>query len=233
MPKKKSTANHYFPNDKVIEMLEEYQQTTVTVNNAKGKPVPVQKDERLENDITKEILKVVKAIIQVYRYWIFEPYDDLVQHAMHACYTNYLKFDRSKGSAFDYFSIIAKRSLLNYTDRRKKHRNHSDVDEQLDLCAEPYKDFDKVLEELEHNLITIIDENYIGKKREKYIKIASIVIDYLGKTKKFVSKSDLYSWARSYGMRSVDVREFINEIRSKATFIDEVTYDEGDDDNDD
>lgn len=205
--------NFYFDNEKVTEMIEEYQDTVVTTTNRSGKEIAVQKNEKLEADITKEILKVVKAVIQVYRYYIFEPYDDCVQHAMQACFTNYLKFDKSKGSAFDYFSIIAKLSLLNYTDRRKKHRNHSDIEEQFDLHSDEYVNFDIIVENLGDNLLRIIDENFVGKKREKYIKITSILVDYLLKMRKFVSKSNLYSWARSYGMRSVDVREFINEIK--------------------
>jgi len=212
MSKLKETKQ-YFNEENVRALIRQYQETAVTDKDENGKLIVLEKDTKIERQITDEVIKVVKAVIQVYRYYIFEPYDDCVQHGIQSCFTNYMKFTPAKGTAFNFFSIIAKISLLNYTDRRKKHRNHSDVADQINLHAATNVDFDTLVDDMENTLFIIVDEHYTGKKRKKYLQIASILVDYLHKTKKFVSKSDLYSWARSYGMRSIDVHEFITAIK--------------------
>lgn len=204
---KMKKARNYFNEEVVRDMLLEYQKTVV-----KRDKVIIIKDAPLEAKITKEVMKIVNAIIVVYRYYIFEDTDDLMQHGMKACYENFVKFDPVKGTAFNFFSIIAKISLLNYTDRRQKHRNHQDIQEQIALESPQRVNYEMFFDELEDTLFGIIDENFIGSKRKKYVKIASVIIDYLRKTQKFVSKSDLYSWARGYGIKNTEVREFIKTI---------------------
>ncbi len=148
----------------------------------------------------------------VYRYHIFEDIEDLQQHAMHECFKNFLKFNPSKGTCFNYFSIIAKISLLNYTDRRKRHRNHSDIEEQVELIGRPEPDYEIFLDSVEDTLFEIIDENFVGNRRKKYVKIASVIIHYLRITKKFISKSDLYAFARSYSIKNTEIREFVKSM---------------------
>lgn len=201
-------ARNYFDEASFQIMLKQYQETTVMRDK-----VAIIKDEVLEQKLIKEILKIVNAIIMVYRYHIFEDYEDLRQHALQACYTNFMKFNPKKGTCFNYFSIISKISLLNYTDRRKKHRNHQNIEDQIHLQSNNYTNYDDLFDRLENTLFSIVDENFLGNKRKKYIKIISLIIDYLRKTKKFISKSDLYSWCRSCGIKNTDVREFINEIK--------------------
>jgi len=188
-------------------MLREYQKTTVIRDG-----VAIIKNEALEKKLTKEVMKIVNAIIMVYRYYIFEDYEDLQQHALEACYKNFMKFNPKKGTSFNYFSLISKISLLNYTDRRQKHRNHHNIEDQIDLESRKDVNYEMFFDDLEDTLFGIIDENFIGNRRKKYIKIASLIIDYLRKTKKFVSKSDLYSWCRSYAIKNTEVREFVKSI---------------------
>jgi hypothetical protein len=201
-------AKNYFNEEEFRLFIKEYQNTTIIRNNK-----PIIKNEILENKLVKSVAKIINAIIMVYRYHVFEDFDDLKQHAMEACYKNFLKFNPEKGTAFNFFSIIAKISLLNYTDRRKKHRNHQNIEEQLSLEGKEYTNYDFILDNLENVFDSIIDQNYIGTKRKKYIKIAALLINYLRKTRKFVSKSDLYSWCRSYGIKNTEVREFIKDIK--------------------
>lgn len=210
--KEKKTKNNYFNEEQVREWIFKLQETAKYGEDKDGLTVLVWKDKCIEEKITIEILKVVKAVIQVYRYYIFEPYDDCVQHGITNCFQNYFKYHPSKGTAFNFFSIIAKRSLLNYTDRRKKHRNHSDINEQVGIKARKQLNFDYFLEDLQKTLVTIVQDSYSGKKKILYLKITAILCDYLYKTKKFIGKSDFYTWCRSYGIRSIDVREFIAEM---------------------
>lgn len=205
---------NYFNEEKFQESLKKYQQTAIVRDG-----VAVQKDEKIEVYLVTEVTKIVNAIIMVYRYYIFEDYEDLKQHALQACYTNFLKFNPKKGTCFNYFSLISKMSLLNYTSRRQRHRNHSDIEEQVHLNASKEVNYDMFFEDLETTLFNIIDENYIGEQRKKYIKVASLIIEYFRKTRKFVSKSDLYSWIRSFGIKNNVVREFIKEMQQHNTKI--------------
>jgi hypothetical protein len=205
---------NYFNEEEFQEQLKKYQQSAVVRDG-----VAVQKDERVEAYLVTEVTKIVNAIIMVYRYYIFEDYEDLRQHALQACYTNFLKFNPKKGTCFNYFSLISKMSLLNYTSRRQRHRNHSDIDEQLDLNASKEVNYEIFFEELEITLFNIIDENYVGEQRKKYIKVATLIIEYFRKTRKFISKSDLYSWIRSFGIKNNVVREFIKEMSQYNTKI--------------
>lgn len=206
MPEAKK-KNFYYSEAEVQKMLEEYKRTTIVTDTRL-----IFKDVKLEEKIVIEVSKIVDAIIMNYNYYVFEPYDDLKQHAILACYTNFLKFNKAKGSSFNFFSLISKISLLNYTTRKKKHRNHQDVEDQINLESKGDFNFNMFLDNLEETIFSIIDENFLGNKRNKYIKIGSLLIGYLNKSKKFVSKSDLYSWARSYGIKNSDVREFIKDI---------------------
>jgi len=199
---------NYFNEEEFQEGLKKYQQTAIVRDG-----VAVQKDEKIEVYLVTEVTKIVNAIIMVYRYYIFEDYEDLKQHALQACYTNFLKFNPKKGTCFNYFSLISKMSLLNYTSRRQRHRNHSDIEDQVHLNASKEVNYEMFFEDLESTLFNIIDENYIGEQRKKYIKVASLIIEYFRKTRKFVSKSDLYSWIRSFGIKNNVVREFIKEMQ--------------------
>ncbi|MHA1988995.1 MAG: hypothetical protein ACW98D_20435 [Promethearchaeota archaeon] len=217
MSELKKTKN-YFNEEEFQEMLFEYQDVTET--DPEDIKHVLSTDRELEKKLLKEIKKIVNAIIIVYRYYIFEDYDDLMQHGLNACYTNFMKFKPEKGTAFNYFSIIAKISLLNYTDRKKKHRNHQNI-EDFNAILENREEinYDLFFDNLEDTLFGIIDGNYLGKKRGEYTRIASLIIDYLRKTQTFISKSDLYTWGRSYAIKNNQIREFVNEMSKYNTEI--------------
>ncbi len=186
----------------------------------------------LENKITVEIQKIVKAIIYRHKFTIFEPFDDLFQVAMLNCFPNYLKFHEDKGSAFDYFSLIAKRSLLNYTTRRKKQREVQSIEEKINIKSPNYNDnFEISVESMGKEIKKIIDENFLGKKRKKYQIICEIIVDYLMKNKSYVGKSDLYKFASVFGMRNIDIREFSQNIKRYYPNICEMLKEEIDDEN--
>jgi len=197
----------YFDEANFQKLLQEYQKTAIIYNG-----IIIKKDEKIERELVEQVQKIVIAIINQYRYNIFEDVDDLKQEGLKACFTNFIKFTPDKGTAFNYFSIIVKIHLLNYTDRRKRHRNLSNIDEQFDIESKKELNYDLFFENLEVTLFKIIDENYVGTKRKKYIKIVAILINYLKKSKVYISKSDMYSWLRSYGFKSGETREFIKAM---------------------
>jgi len=208
---------NYFNEEYVQGMINEYQRKAVTLPNEKNKPVVQNTDflfKKLEEDITVEVQKLVKAIIYIYGYQRFEPFDDLMQAGMLACFPNFLKFNKKNGTAFNFFSLISKRSLLNYTTRKKKHREVQDIADKVNIHSPKYQDdIDFSVDDLERVLSQIVDENFLGKKRNKFQIIVSIICDYLRKNRKYIGKSDLYKFAGGYGMRSLDMREFINDVK--------------------
>jgi hypothetical protein len=201
--------NYYFDEESFQTMLKEYQEVTKLDEDGNVKST----DVKLEKKIIKEVDKIINAIIIVHKYYVFEDYDDLKQHAIHACYKNFLKFNKEKGTCYNYFSIISKMSLLNYTTRKKKHRNHHNIEDFQELEHSEFPNYEIFFDSLEDVLFGLIDENFIGKKRNEYIKIASVIVDYLRKTEKFVSKSDMYSWGRSLGIKNTQIREFLKDIK--------------------
>lgn len=203
-------------------------------NKAKMKLVRVLNEDfefkKLENLITIEVQKLVKAIIYIYGYHRFEPFDDLIQAGMLACFPNYLKFNEKNGTAFNFFSLIAKRSLLNYTTRKKKHREVQSIEEKINIKSPKYSnDVDFFVEDMERTLTKIVNENFLGKKRKKFVIIVAIICDYLKKNKKYIGKSDLYKFAGGYGIRSLDMREFIKDVKGFYPEICNLLEESGDD----
>lgn len=199
----------YYDEKLAVDLIHKWQDSAYIMNG-----VVMQRDINIENKIMVEINKIALAIINQYRYHIFEPTEDLMQEAVKECWRNLPKFSTAKGTSFNYFSLICKRHLLNYTTRRSKHRNLNDVDEQIDLESKKEINYDLFFDDLEVTLFRIINENYLRAKRKKYLVIASVILDYLRKTRKYISKTDMYSWGRSWGLKTSDIREFITSMSS-------------------
>jgi DNA-directed RNA polymerase specialized sigma24 family protein len=199
----------YFSEEEAQRLITQYKNTIVMVDG-----VIVSKNEDIENRIMAMIRKIVIAIINNYRYYIFEEYEDLIQAGLEACFKGLPRYKEDKGSAFNYFSIIAKTHLLNYTDRRKKHRGHLDIEEQEDIEGYSEESFELTLNNLRSHLFNKIDRNFIKAKRKKFTKITLILLDYLEKSRKIINKSDLYAWSRSYGVKPIDIREYMSCVGS-------------------
>lgn len=197
----------YFSEPDAQRLISIYKNSLVIVDGT-----VVGKNEKVEAEIMDMVRKIVIAIINNYRYYIFEEYEDLIQAGLEACYKGLPRYREDKGTAFNYFSLIAKIHLLNYTDRRKKHRGHLDIEEQQEIegCSE--ESFELMLSNLKNNLFYRIDRNFVRNKRKKYTKITLILVDYLEKSKKIINKSDLYAWARSYGVKPVEIREYFADV---------------------
>ena len=209
---------NYFNEEETKEKILRYQSIVETELNKKGKPIVINKTTeviRLENEITKEVLKIVKAIIFFYSYTLWEPYEDLLSVGIDACAGCYLKFDPKNGTAFNYFSIISKKCLYGYTIRRKNKRNiETSIDEKIDIKSPQYSNnIMFFVEGFESTVNDIIDENFTRKKRKKYKNVLDVLCDYLYKTKMYISKTDLYKFSSIYGIRSIDIRSFVKDVK--------------------
>ena len=201
-------AKNYYNEKYVDEMLLEYQSIIETELDAKGKKIVINKTPRvefLENEITKEILKIVKAIIFLYRYdkYCIE-YDELEALGIKACFENYLKWDPKYGSSFNFYSLIVKKCLYGITTRnsnkRKKQVYLEDLGDAVHSAKVP--NIEEFVYNLRDALKDIIDSNFLGKKRKKYLTISEVVCDYIIKTKAYISKTDMYKFCGNYALRA-------------------------------
>jgi len=193
-------TNNYFDNSYVESLILIYKKT---------------QDEEIKNEIMVNVIKIIKRIISCYDFSRFEDRDDLLQHASEACFKSIKNFDPEHpkySSAFNWFSLTAKRSLLNYTLRKKKHRGHQSIYNFFHLEYET-KSLSTyfIKNELQKELIDIIDKNFLSQQRINYLKISIILINYLAKTRKF-KKTDFYAWNRSHGFTNSMCRQFIKDI---------------------
>lgn len=226
---------NYYDEEYVDGMLLEYQSIVETESNSKGKKIVVNKTPRveyLENEITKEVLKIVKAVIFLYRYdRYYIEYDELEALGIMACFQNYLKWDSSSGSSFNFFSIIVKKCLYGVTTRDSKKREKIVYLEDLGdaVHSARFPNIEQFVSDLKDALVDVIDSNFLGKKRKKYLIISNVICDYIMKTQSYISKTDMYKFCGNYALRASDIRVFINDMKrfySDISSIIEVETDE-------
>lgn len=211
-------AKNYYNEDYVNDMLLEYQQIVETTQDAKGHKIVINKTPRieyLETQITIEVMKVVKAIIFLYRYDRYMEYDELESLGIMACFQNYLKFDPQYGSSFNFFSLIVKKCLYGVTTRNSKKREKNVYLEDLgDAIHSPkVPNIEEFVYDLRAALYDVVDCNFLSKKRKKYNLITDVICDYIMKTKAYISKTDMYRFCGNYSLRASDIRMYINDIR--------------------
>lgn len=213
IPKSK---NMYFDEELVKDLIiNQYQPYLDYGINEKGKRVCISRErasKEIEKQIMGNLLLIAKAIVNKYRYWRFEPYEDLWAESLKAMWYYLPNFTPDKGSAFDLFSIICKRHLLNYTLKNYKHRITSNVDEHFDLQSNTETNYNIFFDDLEKTFLTIINKNYTGEKKERYEELTSILIEYLVKNEKIVGKNDLLSVFKEYGYKSTEYKKFIEDM---------------------
>lgn len=212
-------AKNYYNEKYVDDMLIEYQNIVQTVEDAKHHKIVINKTPRveyLENEITKEVLKIVKAIIFLYRYDRYMPYDELEAIGIMACFQNYLKFNPNLGfSSFNFFSLIVKKCLYGVTTRSSKKREKMVYLEDLGDAVHSSRvpNIEEFVYSLRDILIDVVDCNFLGKKRKKYLLITDVITDYIMKTKAYISKTDMYKFCGNYALRASDIRGYINDMK--------------------
>jgi hypothetical protein len=210
MSKKKK--KNYFDNELVEKLIMEY----------KAMPEGLEREDH-GNLIMKHVNEIVGYF--AYNFSRFEERDDLYQHASEACFKSIKNFNPlhpKYSSAFNWFSLTAKRALLNYTLRKKKHRGHQDIDEFFHLeYRKKELDTKYIEDEFCNKVVDVVDKNFFGQQRVNYIRITLVLTNYLSKRRKF-KKTDFYAWARSHGFTNANCREFIRDI---GNFFEEIVTD--------
>lgn len=222
---KKAKKNMYFDEELVKDLIvNQYQPYLDYGVNEKGKRVCISR-ERASKEVEKEIMAnlylIANAIINKYRYWRFDTVDELQAESLKAMYVYLPNYVPGKGSCFDLFSIICKRHLLNFTIKNYRHRLTADIDICYDVANVEETNYNIFFENLEKTFFEIINCNYVGKKRKKYIELTSILIEYLNKNKKVVGKNDLLSAFKEYSYKSTEYKKFIADmLKFKQKFYD-------------
>lgn len=223
---KRSKNRMYFDEEETKAWILEYQKTAK--RDSEGKLVWV--DKELESKIMYALSKITYAIINKYHYNIYESTSDLLQEGLMACFNNILKFsdhyvvgtDENQkikyATVFNYFSLINKYCLFQYTFKRKKHRDCENTDDQQDL-HKSYQSNDIFYSDFETTLNRHINEDFIGQKRRDYIFASKVLVEYFNLTKGFISKLDLNSFMRGYNISQKQAKEFFKAIEPYKTEI--------------
>lgn len=216
LSKGKKKKNMYFDEELVKHLiLDVYQPSLIYGIDEKGKRVCVDRtkaDKEVEKEIMANLLLIANAIINKYSYWRFDSVDDLQSECLKAMWYYLPNFQETKGTAFNLFSILCKRHLLNFTLKNQKHRTTADIDIQPNTQAKDDLNYNLFFEDLEKTFLDIIDRNFVKEQRKKYIELTSILMEYLVKNKKIVGKNDLIASFREYGYKSSDYKKFIEDM---------------------
>jgi|CXWL01.1.fsa_nt_gi DNA-directed RNA polymerase specialized sigma subunit len=121
-------SKNYFDNDAVTKAILKYQKSLKEGNNDIHHIYPY----------TTQIQQLVKGVInthKIYRWW--DDVDELIQEGMLAIYSSFKRFDSTKGTAFNYLSIVVKQHLKNWTqNKNKKMWNTSELQEEIYIDEE-------------------------------------------------------------------------------------------------
>ena len=206
--------NMYFKNDVVQSWIEDYLSYPIEIRKVDDYCL------KLRAKIMVEVSKIINGIIFKHKFRIWEAYDDLYQEAIEACLKalekfnpNYITTKGEKATAFNYFSLTAKRCLKFYTIRNKKNRDNSQVDEYENIL---YHECDPI-----ENSNTFVYENFIKElknifteeqKLKKFLPLVAILQNYLEKIGDY-NKRDFFRFAKSYGWSPNLIRKFFKIIK--------------------
>lgn len=170
--------------------------------------------DTLRGNIFKEIGKIINGIIFTHRFTAWENYDDLYQEASEACLKalpkfnpNFITSSGKKATAFNYFSLTAKRCLKFYTIKNKKHRDNYAIDDyayQLVSDGENHISQSFIHEEIIQNIKRVFNTT----KFKKFIPLIEILQEYLEKIGEY-NKRDFFRFAKSYGWSPNLIRKFL------------------------
>lgn len=216
----KTSKNMYFDEDYFVDIvLNRYLPSASTDSNGKL----YYKDKKAEQEVLAMMLKIVEAVINKYGIWRFEKREVLRCEGLAECWRSLPTFDPSRKKKFFHFlSLVTKYHLINLTKRDKEMREAADVAIQPDLESQPYVKDNFFFEDMEITLFDIIDKHFnTPEKHDKYIDLASILMEYIRNNRMIIGRNDLFSTFREYGYKTSDYKKFIADIEPyKEQFYD-------------
>lgn len=181
----------------------------------------ISSDKVLEKEVLANILLVVNAVINKYGIWRFEKVEVLRSEGLAECWRSLPTFDPSRKKKFFHFlSLVAKYHLINLTKKDKEMREAADIAIQPDLESQKIVKDNFFFEDLEVVLFNIIDEHFSDSSiHDKYIDLASILMEYIRENKMIIGKNDLFAAFREYGYKTSDFKKFIKDIEPYKSLL--------------
>lgn len=216
---------NYFNNEAITELIVEYLAYPLEDRTVNKQAL------FLREQILKEVSKIINGIIFTHKFTVWEYYDDLFQEAAMACLKaldkfnpNYITSTGDKATAFNYFSLTAKRCLKFYTIRNKKNRDNLGIDDHSNNLI---VDDDTDRKNTETFIENVVQETRIifQKKHKKFNPLVDILDEYLHTMGSF-NKRDFFRYSKSFGWSPNLIRKFLKIIKdNKDELIDHIDSD--------
>ena len=204
-----------------------------------------ERDDLFRIKIYKPFEKLSQSMIYTYEFFYFEvPPADVIKEVTSVLCSKIYRYHQEEGRAFSFFSVVAKRYLINNNNRNYKYYiSHSSIDG----FTEKQKDFKmaEIFEKMEKNpapdivndkkeiinkLIDFLENNIeslFNKKRDK--NIAFSVVELLKNHEKSIEnyhKKALYILIREYsGEKTQYITQVLKKIRKYYNKIVKQYYD--------
>lgn len=207
----KAPKGMYFDEDYFADLvINKYLPTIKRDENGKM----ISSNKVLEKEVLANILLVVNAVINKYGIWRFGKIEVLRSEGLAECWRSLPTFDPSRKKKFFHFlSLVAKYHLINLTKKDKEMREAADIAIQPNLESIFCVKNEFFFEDMERVIFDIIDEHFPEKeKHDKYIDLASILMEYIRENQMIIGKNDLFSTFREYGYKTSDYKKFIADI---------------------
>lgn len=179
--------------------------------------------------IMLETYKVIKGVIFRAEFHKREKYNICFQIAVEACIKALPRFSPEFGTAFNYLSLTAKKSIIYYLIKRAKKQHLSLDYEYLDddnlQLKNVVRQEEKTLRNLEIENLTDSIFNLIQDKNEfkSLAQVNKELREYLFYNQGKYDKKDFFKWAKADGISSNLLRKFVKFLKeNKDTLYGEV-----------
>ena len=196
----------YFLNSEVQGWIEEYLSYPIEYRKTNQSTLAIREK------VLKEVSKIINGIIFTHKFTCWEHYDDLFQEASEACIKalekfnpNYICSSGEKATAFNYFSLTAKRCLKFYTIRNKRNRDNFQLEEHSHEDEAKIEFSNKTIVE---GFIKELKNVFLNSKRKKFLPLVDILRNYLDKMGQF-NKRDFFRFCKFHGWSPNLIRKFL------------------------
>lgn len=208
------------PQSEDIDTSERYELSDreVEVLNEEFKKVRLQAAPLLDT-IMAETAKVIKGVIFRAGYHKRERFDTCMQVATEACIKALPRFNPEYGTAFNYLSLTAKRSVIYYLIKKQKKKHLSLDYEYMDdenlKLKNIIKQEERTLRDLEIENLTDTVYNLIGENNEhkSLYLVAKELREYLFYNQGKYDKKEFFKWSKSDGISSNLLRKFVKFLK--------------------
>lgn len=169
--------------------------------------------------IMTETYKVIKGVIFRAEFQKKERFDTCFQIAVEACIKALPRFNPEFGTAFNYLSLTAKRSIIYYLIKKAKKKHLSLDYEYMDddnlKLQNLLKQEERTLRNLEIENLTDTIDNMIddGNEHKSLHHVNKELREYLFYHQGKYDKKDFFKWAKADGVSSNLLRKYIKFLK--------------------